>query len=146
MIKVKTKHPEVLKEAMIKKAVKVALERGTEKYLRMIHEYIDSGKSFTPRTGHLQRNIGYREKGNFVYEIYANAEYAPFVEFGTRPHVIKPKNKSVFSWVKGYTRFFAKEVNHPGSRPYPFFYAEIEKRKEEVKREMVQAFMEEING
>lgn len=61
-------------------------------------------------------------------EIRAGMEYASYVEEGTRPHVIYPRRASVLSWI-GYdgTRVFARYVNHPGSRPYPFMHHASEK-------------------
>ena len=56
-------------------------------------------------------------------EIRAGMEYASYVEEGTRPHMIYPKRATVLSWI-GYdgTRVFARWVNHPGSKPYPFMH------------------------
>lgn len=45
-----------------------------------------------------------------------NAWYWRFVEFGTRPHDIKPKNrKSLF-----FAGMNKEIVHHPGARPHPF--------------------------
>lgn len=45
------------------------------------------------------------------------AWYAHLVEFGTRPHVIKPKNPRGTMQFGGIT---ARSVNHPGTRARPF--------------------------
>lgn len=58
---------------------------------------------------------------------------APFLEFGTRPHVITPKAARALRWAaspagrrltgsprKGAAVVFATRVNHPGTKPYPF--------------------------
>ena len=49
------------------------------------------------------------------------APYAPFVDRGTRPHVIEPKSPGgVLAFkVKGQM-VFAKKVNHPGTKAQPF--------------------------
>jgi HK97 gp10 family phage protein len=48
-------------------------------------------------------------------------DYWKYVEYGTAPHVITPKNPDgVLHWKKGGEDFFAKWVNHPGTRPQPF--------------------------
>ncbi len=44
------------------------------------------------------------------------APHALFVNFGTRPHVIRPKDKKALRWVMGNKFIFAKEVRHPGYR------------------------------
>lgn len=40
-----------------------------------------------------------------------------FLQEGTKPHVIKPKDKSVLFFEKGGSKIFAKFVNHPGYSP-----------------------------
>lgn len=56
----------------------------------------------------------------FRRRVFHDAQRAPhaiFVNFGTRPHVIKPKDKKALRWVGAGGRFiFAKSVNHPGYR------------------------------
>lgn len=48
------------------------------------------------------------------------APHALFVHWGTRAHVIKPKNKRVLRWA-GPTGFsFAKSVRHPGYKGDPY--------------------------
>lgn len=44
------------------------------------------------------------------------APHALFVNFGTRPHKIYPKNKKALRWAGGGAFAFAKSVNHPGYR------------------------------
>jgi hypothetical protein len=59
--------------------------------------------------------------------------YAQAVEFGSRPHTIEPRFKSVLSFPaskadarlsgnvrKGGNRVFAKRVHHPGTKAHPF--------------------------
>lgn len=46
--------------------------------------------------------------------------YAKYVEFGTPPHVIRPKNAKSLHWKNGAKDVFAGEVHHPGTRPNPF--------------------------
>jgi len=51
--------------------------------------------------------------------IGTNVEYAPAIEFGSRPHVIEAKNRKVLSNGKA---FFGKRVNHPGWSGDSFLY------------------------
>lgn len=84
------------------------------------------------KTGHTARTIA---PGDLTdsYTIVRAAGAAPFLEFGTRPHVIRPRNKSVLSWTQGKrlsgrnrtgrgagARVFARVVHHPGTRKQPF--------------------------
>ena len=69
-------------------------------------------------TGRLKNSIQFRIDGEDI--IISMANYGENVEFGTPPHIIKPKFKKVLKWKKGGKEFFAKEVKHPGTRPQPF--------------------------
>jgi hypothetical protein len=50
---------------------------------------------------------------------FPTASYAPYVEFGTKPHVITAKNARVLA-NRQTGQIFGKRVNHPGTRPNPF--------------------------
>lgn len=50
----------------------------------------------------------------------SDLEYAGFVNDGTRPHQIRPKNASVLRFTVGGRVVYAKVVNHPGTRARPF--------------------------
>lgn len=123
------------------KAVRYAVKRAGERYLTMIHEYIDQKRAFTPRSGHLQRSIQIRYTENSAI-ISANAEYAPFVEYGTRPHTIFPRNRKALKIPTRDGYIFRRKVQHPGSKPYPYFFADFENRKRAVYEEFRQAFLE----
>ena len=54
-------------------------------------------------------------------------DYGLHVEYGTRPHIIRPKDKKVLRWNKkkgsvAYKKddIFAMEVHHPGTQANPF--------------------------
>jgi len=46
-------------------------------------------------------------------------DYGLYVEYGTPPHIIKPKNKKALHW-GGTNGPVVKLVHHPGTRPQPF--------------------------
>jgi len=152
VIRIRIRLPQTLnklKKRALRNAIKNAVARSAERYVTMMHDYIDAGKAFTPRTGHLQRTIGWRMESENSAVVFANAEYAPFVELGTRPHTILPKRAQALRFEKGGRWVFAKRVNHPGSKPYPFFYAELEERERAVENEFVEAlreWLEEVDG
>lgn len=106
-----------------------------ESYVDDTLDWIQSGRSFTGRTGQLAQSIGWRPAGGGSSEVYANAEYAGFVENGTRPHVIRPGNRLALRFpVGGGAGFgFARMINHPGSRPHPFFFADSSVRSEHMQ-------------
>jgi hypothetical protein len=49
---------------------------------------------------------------------FPTANYAPYVEFGTKPHVIEPREKKALYWPGADHP--VKRVNHPGTAPNPF--------------------------
>jgi len=77
--------------------------------------------------GRLRRGIDYRRKGNTI-EIFMPF-YGYFVDQGTAPHIIRPKNKQALAFGvpgtgprggKTTNQVVVKFVNHPGTRPQPF--------------------------
>jgi len=91
------------------------------------------------KTGNLGRSIRVERVTETGALVIAAANYAAYVELGTRPHTITPKAAKALAWAKGpsggafrrlsgATRtgtgrgdmIFARVVHHPGSKPYPF--------------------------
>lgn len=83
--------------------------------------------------------------------VYVGAHYAPYVEFGTRPHIIRPKNGKVLAWQTRITRgargqllkrsklgpmAFATIVHHPGTKAQPFFYPTFERVKKALLKDL----------
>jgi hypothetical protein len=78
-------------------------------------------------TGRLRSSIVSRVEGggrNLGYVVGSNVNYAAAVEYGTAPHVIKPKYKQALYW-PGAAHPVA-QVNHPGTRAQPFLRPAIE--------------------
>ena len=79
------------------------------------------------KTGHLRRGIT-TDIGKLTVTVHtSNIKYAPMVEYGTRSHIIKPKNKKALYW-KG-ARYPVKSVRHPGGRAKPYLIPAFEKEK-----------------
>lgn len=96
-----------------------------ERYVTEVHDFIDAGRGFTPHTGQLQQSINWHPNGNGAATVYANADYAEAVEFGTAAHVIRPRDRRALRFPAGGGSFgFARVINHPGSRPHPYFFAD----------------------
>lgn len=84
------------------------------------------------KTGNLGRSIRIGAVTPTRAETIAGANYAAYVERGTRAHDIKPKTKKVLAWAadgsarlsgavrKGGNVRFAKRVRHPGTRAQPY--------------------------
>lgn len=69
---------------------------------------------------------GRTRRGRKAKVVKNDGWYAHFVEYGTAPHKIKPKNKEVLS--AGGT-ILGKEVDHPGTKPRPFMRPGFDKSK-----------------
>lgn len=70
-------------------------------------------------TGNLRDSIGIRVVGGTVVigPDMGKAPYAGFVEFGTAPHEIRPKNPNgVLRFQVGGQTVYARVVHHPGTR------------------------------
>lgn len=78
-------------------------------------------------TGRLRSSIVSRSEnsGRTVgYVVGTNVNYAAAVEYGTAPHVIKPKNKKALFWPGA--RHPVAQANHPGTRAQPFMRPAVE--------------------
>jgi len=98
------------------------------------HETVAQAKLLVPRkTGNLGRSIvpGSISGKSAIVEV--NAKYAAFVEFPTKPHIIRPRNRKALAFpasasdarLSGRTRvggrrIFARVVHHPGTKAQPF--------------------------
>ena len=86
------------------------------------------------KTGHLRRGIT-TDVGNMEVTVHtSNIKYARGVEEGTRPHIIRAKNKKALYW-KG-AKHPVKSVRHPGSRAKPFLIPAFEKEKEVIIKDL----------
>lgn len=83
---------------------------------------------------HLKENIYIKKDTALNHQVYVNrlVNYALFVEYGTRPHEIWPRNKKALWWPDAI--FPRKMVYHPGTAPNPFFQRGIERSKPEIEK------------
>ncbi len=89
------------------------------------------------KTGFLRESITRRTtpKG---FLVYATAKYAAFVNSGTQPHRIFPRNASVLRWFGPWGNpIFAKRAFHPGTVGAHF----VERTKETMKQVLKQLYM-----
>jgi hypothetical protein len=70
------------------------------------------------KTGYLVQNWGF-DIGQFQARWYPKASYAPYVEFGTKPHIIRPVKARVLA-NKATGQIFGTLVHHPGTKANPF--------------------------
>lgn len=77
-------------------------------------------KSLCPvDTGNLRDSIAIRQQGESVIigPDMSQAPYAGYVEFGTKPHEIRPRNAKALRFQIGGQTVYARVVHHPGTRP-----------------------------
>ena len=89
-------------------------------------------------TGRLKNSIkvSSTEEGLLIWMV----SYGKFIEFGTPPHLITPKDKQALKFKGGKKGefVFSKKVKHPGSRPNPFI-------RNTIQNKLRQIIIEEIS-
>ena len=125
-----------------------------ESYVDDMLDWIRDGRSFTPReAGGLEQSIFWTSTGagearvsildrNRVKrdaetgrsQVVNAKDYGEYVEHGTDPHVIGPKSDrrgvkmaTPGGWV------LRRSFNHPGSRAFPFFFVDMDARKQRMQ-------------
>jgi HK97 gp10 family phage protein len=87
--------------------------------MQAANEICNTMKSLAPvDTGNLRDSIGIQMQGNAIIigPDMSLAPYAGYVEFGTAPHEIRPKNAQALRFMVGGTVVYARVVHHPGTR------------------------------
>lgn len=88
--------------------------------------------------GNLRQSIRSQMLGTARGMVEVGAEYGAYVEFGTRPHVIRAKNKRVLA-NRRENQFFGRVVRHPGTKANPFFNRGIKATEEVFNSNIMQA-------
>ena len=105
-------------EDEVSNSARRSVDEGTKagvSYAKANHRYTDrTGKL----TGEAFASVETSSPGGAYGFMKWPAEYATFVENGTRPHLIVGNPWLSFVW-KG-VRVFFRRVNHPGTKPYAF--------------------------
>ena len=117
-------------------AAEPALRRAGDEIFERIFRAADQHT----KTGALARSIKNSFKGG-EYRIWHDTQHAPhaaFVHWGSKPHVIKPKNKKALRWPGRGGFVFAKFVRHPGYKGDPYFVAEA--APDEVLKTFIRFF------
>lgn len=75
------------------------------------------------------------------------AVYAQFHEFGTRPYVIRARNREALRFMgrDGQPRF-ARAVHHPGLRPRPFLAPSMAEVEPTVRPRLTQLVLDTVHG
>jgi hypothetical protein len=104
------------------------VQRTLEEAGKFADHHVQSFSRFKQRSGAdslkvtSQHKLIRSAKGT-VLRIFSNKKHAPFVEYGTKPHVILPRNAKFLRFVvRGGGVVFARKVNHPGTRGFRFLH------------------------
>ena len=102
------------------KEVSFQLQNATLTAERMAKKKAPIGQPGKGPRGELKKGIrSAMIDGGMTGEILSNADHSAAVENGTKPHIIRAKNKKVLANVNT-GQFFGKKVRHPGTSPQPF--------------------------
>lgn len=109
----------------VRAAIRAGMRRGVSMGVKEGASEAKARHRFKNRTGALERSIVGEVTGSSDDEhrgqIAAWRKYASFVEEGTRPHVILPRNAKLLHWEEPQgDHHFARRVNHPGTTALPF--------------------------
>lgn len=88
------------------------------------------------RTGFLTQSFR-AELTTGLLRWFPTASYAPYVEFGTKPHTILPRDKKALYWPGADHP--VRRVNHPGTKPNDFMGRIISVSQPEIDSTFVQA-------
>jgi hypothetical protein len=88
------------------------------------------------RTGFLVQSFR-AEQTSGMLRWFPTASYAPYVEFGTKPHVILPKDKKALFWPGADHP--VKRVNHPGTKPNDFLGRIVSASQSEIDATFIKA-------
>lgn len=150
-------------QAELARGVTRGVERGVTDgaaEARGSHRYTDCTGALTSSIrGYLERSAAPGAGGAAMGVLEATAKHASFVESGTEPHDIYPKEGHGFTgplpkgqsrrdkndvgthrvalrWQTGGQTHFASMVHHPGSQPYPFVGPAVQKAERVIEVEV----------
>lgn len=83
--------------------------------------------------------------GDLEAIVGTNVVYAASIEFGSKPHIIEPKNKKFLRFNIGGAWIFAKRVNHPGFKGSSFLRWAAEKNKPVFEKKVTEELNKVIN-
>jgi len=99
---------------------------------------IQLGKNGNVDTGELKNSISAKIQGNnIIIEMAPQGEY---IEYGTNPHIITPKNGKALKFNVDGKDVFTKKVNHPGIRPSPFIRPVIHQKLKKIIEKNIEQY------
>jgi HK97 gp10 family phage protein len=109
---------------------RAALRAGAAVYLEEVKRTIPKRSGLLVQSARITTRAKGGETSASVKVGNSKAWYAHLVEFGTRPHTIRPKANGAMRFGSVTTR----EVQHPGTRPQPFMRPAADSKFNEAVR------------
>jgi hypothetical protein len=112
-----------------------------------VERYVELEAGKHTKTGALFQSVRKRQVGAawVIDHDLQRAPHAVFVHWGTRPHIIRPKNKKALRWPAGGAFAFAKKVRHPGTKADPWM-VRAAALAPAVFRARVEALVKDLNN
>ncbi|WP_407310522.1 hypothetical protein [Desulfosporosinus sp. SB140] len=88
------------------------------------------------KTSRLKNSIRYQidRNANGGEATFFSAFYGPYLDEGTKPHVISPVNAKCLVFSRGGEKVFASSVHHPGTKPLNFTPQTLDEAEKEADR------------
>jgi hypothetical protein len=106
------------------RATAIAISKSLPHVTKVTRQILNRAKVLAPvRTGRLRSSGRMDVKITHIGPtgvVTFPVRYAQFVHDGTRPHVIRAKNKKALKFKIGQKVLYRQVVNHPGTKPRPF--------------------------
>lgn len=126
----------------LEQTLPVALQLGADMvvaHAKANHEYRDGSNATLTNSIGRGEVTGSFKGGDLGIEVAAGAPHAAAIEYGARPHKIKPRHRKVLRFAGKVGFVFASEVNHPGNRPYRYLRNALEAKMPEITEECAAA-------
>lgn len=105
------------------------LEVAVKISVRDIRERAASEHDWVSRTGMTEREGIRSSLDGLVGVVELATPNAIGLHQGRPAHTIKPRNKMILRFPVGGRFVFARKVNHPGNKPYPYLFNAAEKEE-----------------
>lgn len=125
--------------------IEAAINRGGDKAAAHLESKVKQRITGFTRTGRLRSSVAWRRSGRWRWSIGTDVSYARPVEDGSRPHIIRPRNKKVLRFRIGNRTIFAREVHHPGFAGHHYMRNTLDAERGEVVRIFRETLADAIN-
>jgi len=122
----------------------VSIRSATKKIAEEIHsEILEEMRTKHDRTGETRETIIVRKISDDEYSVESDSKVVKFLELGTKPHRIIPRNRSVLRFEAGTGEIvFTPFVDHPGTPAYHIFRRAEERARRKYDQILNKEFKE----